>query len=229
MSATAPETALYECRLTGLRRVSQGKVRDIYEVDDETPAHRHDRPAVRVRRGAARSHSRQGRGPDPALELLVRTHAADRRESPYGSPAGRRGHRSRRDAPPCARRAVVVRRLKPLPVEAVVRGYLIGSGWKDYKVTGAVCGIPLPAGLAMAAQLPQPIFTPATKAEIGRARREHQFRRNGAAGRRGAGGRASDHSPSRSTRAAPNTRAGAGSSSRTPSSNSVSTRRVSST
>ncbi|MBA3997698.1 MAG: phosphoribosylaminoimidazolesuccinocarboxamide synthase [Candidatus Accumulibacter sp.] len=64
-------------------------------------------------------------------------------------------------------RALVVKRLKPLPIEAVVRGYLIGSGWKDYQETGAVCGIPLPAGLQMAAKLPQPIFTPATKAEIG--------------------------------------------------------------
>jgi len=64
-------------------------------------------------------------------------------------------------------RAVVVKRLKPLPVEAVVRGYLIGSGWKDYQKTGAVCGIPLPAGLKMASRLPQPLFTPSTKAEQG--------------------------------------------------------------
>jgi phosphoribosylaminoimidazole-succinocarboxamide synthase len=64
-------------------------------------------------------------------------------------------------------RAVVAMKLKPIPVEAVVRGYLIGSGWKDYKATGAVCGIALPPGLKMAAQLPQPIFTPADKAELG--------------------------------------------------------------
>jgi phosphoribosylaminoimidazole-succinocarboxamide synthase len=64
-------------------------------------------------------------------------------------------------------RAVVAMRLRPLPVEAVVRGYLIGSGWKDYRATGAVCGIALPAGLQMAQQLPQPIFTPAEKAELG--------------------------------------------------------------
>jgi phosphoribosylaminoimidazole-succinocarboxamide synthase len=64
-------------------------------------------------------------------------------------------------------RAVVAMRLRPLPVEAVVRGYLIGSGWKDYKATGAVCGIALPPGLQMAQQLPQPIFTPAEKAELG--------------------------------------------------------------
>ena len=64
-------------------------------------------------------------------------------------------------------RSVVVKRLKPLPVEAVVRGYIIGSGWKDYQKTGAVCGIPLPAGLKMAQKLPQPLFTPSTKAEQG--------------------------------------------------------------
>ncbi len=64
-------------------------------------------------------------------------------------------------------RALVVKRLKPLPIEAVVRGYLIGSGWKDYRETGAVCGIKLPAGLGLAAKLPEPIFTPATKAEMG--------------------------------------------------------------
>ncbi|MFT3849405.1 MAG: phosphoribosylaminoimidazolesuccinocarboxamide synthase [Propionivibrio sp.] len=64
-------------------------------------------------------------------------------------------------------RGLVVKRLKPLPIEAVVRGYLIGSGWKDYKETGAVCGIKLPAGLKLAEKLPEPIFTPATKAEQG--------------------------------------------------------------
>ncbi len=64
-------------------------------------------------------------------------------------------------------RAVVAKRLQPILVEAVVRGYLIGSGWKDYQATGAVCGIPLPAGLNLAAKLTQPIFTPAAKADLG--------------------------------------------------------------
>ena len=64
-------------------------------------------------------------------------------------------------------RGLVVKRLKPLPIEAVVRGYLIGSGWKDYQATGAVCGITLPAGLQLAAKLPQPLFTPSSKAEQG--------------------------------------------------------------
>lgn len=66
-----------------------------------------------------------------------------------------------------ASRAIVVRRLKPLPVEAVVRGYLIGSGWRDYLANGSVCGIDLPAGMQQAGQLAQPIFTPATKAAAG--------------------------------------------------------------
>ena len=64
-------------------------------------------------------------------------------------------------------RAVVVKRLKPLPIEAVVRGYIIGSGWKDYQATGKVCGIALPTGLKQAEKLPEIIFTPATKAEVG--------------------------------------------------------------
>jgi phosphoribosylaminoimidazole-succinocarboxamide synthase len=65
------------------------------------------------------------------------------------------------------RRAIVAKKLKPLPVEAIVRGYLSGSGWKEYKTSGTVCGIPLPAGLQEAAKLPEPIFTPSTKAEVG--------------------------------------------------------------
>jgi phosphoribosylaminoimidazole-succinocarboxamide synthase len=64
-------------------------------------------------------------------------------------------------------RSVVAKRLYPLPIEAVARGYLIGSGWKDYQATGAVCGIKLAAGLRQAEKLPAPIFTPASKAEAG--------------------------------------------------------------
>jgi len=64
-------------------------------------------------------------------------------------------------------RSVVVKKLKPLPIEAVVRGYIIGSGWKDYQKTGKICGIELPKGLQQAQKLPEPIFTPATKAESG--------------------------------------------------------------
>ncbi|MFC5742719.1 phosphoribosylaminoimidazolesuccinocarboxamide synthase [Dyella tabacisoli] len=65
------------------------------------------------------------------------------------------------------KRAVVTRRLKPVPVEAIARGYLIGSGWKDYQASGSLCGIKLPAGLKQAQQLAEPIFTPSTKAAVG--------------------------------------------------------------
>jgi len=71
---------------------------------------------------------------------------------------------------PLEGRAVVVKRLEPLPIEAVVRGYLIGSGWRDYRETGAVCGIELPPGLEQAAALPEPLFTPATKDDVGDGR-----------------------------------------------------------
>ncbi|WP_334120909.1 phosphoribosylaminoimidazolesuccinocarboxamide synthase [Limnobacter sp.] len=71
------------------------------------------------------------------------------------------------EAPQIKGRAMVVKKLKALPIEAVVRGYLIGSGWKDYQATGAVCGIKLPSGMQMAAKLEEPIFTPATKAAMG--------------------------------------------------------------
>jgi phosphoribosylaminoimidazole-succinocarboxamide synthase len=65
------------------------------------------------------------------------------------------------------KRAIVVKKLKPLPIEAIVRGYLVGSGWKEYKAGGTVCGIALPAGLQEASKLPEPIFTPSSKAEVG--------------------------------------------------------------
>ena len=93
------------------------------------------------------------------LADLVPNHLVERSlESVVGDPDTRRHLEGR---------AVVVRRLKPLPIEAVVRGYLIGSGWRDYQSSGAICGIALPAGLAQADRLPAPVFTPATKAAAG--------------------------------------------------------------
>ena len=71
------------------------------------------------------------------------------------------------EKPFVAQRSMLVRRLKPIPVEAVVRGYLAGSGWKEYQESQSVCGVPLPAGLKNASRLPEPIFTPAAKAEMG--------------------------------------------------------------
>ena len=115
-----------------------------------TAADRHHRPAVGLRRGAARPDSRQGPGAAPASRTSGSTHTAHIVPQP---PAREPRPRERRCAIPAERalldgRAVIVKRLKPLPVEAVVRGYLIGSGWKDYQRTGAVCGIALPAGPA---------------------------------------------------------------------------------
>ena len=77
---------------------------------------------------------------------------------------------SEEEKPQVRGRSVVVKKLKPLPIEAVVRGYIIGSGWKDYQKTGKICGIELPKGLRQAEKLPQPIFTPATKAAKGTTR-----------------------------------------------------------
>ena len=71
------------------------------------------------------------------------------------------------ELPQVVGRSMLVKRLKPIPVEAVVRGYLAGSGWQEYQATQSVCGVPLPAGLKNASQLPEPIFTPAAKAQAG--------------------------------------------------------------
>ena len=71
------------------------------------------------------------------------------------------------EVPQVTGRSMLVKRLKPIPVEAVVRGYLAGSGWKEYQQTQSVCGVPLPAGLNNASKLPEPIYTPAAKAELG--------------------------------------------------------------
>ncbi len=158
--------ALFESRLTTLTRISQGKVRDIYAVDEDYLL------IVTTDRISAFDvvlpDPIPGKG-EVLTELtnfwfertsaIVANHLVDLRlDEVIIDPVERRTVESR---------ATVVRRLQPLPIEAVVRGYLIGSGWKDYQATGQVCGIQLPAGLRLAAQLPEPIFTPATKAEIG--------------------------------------------------------------
>ncbi|MFB0937117.1 MAG: phosphoribosylaminoimidazolesuccinocarboxamide synthase [Propionivibrio sp.] len=157
--------ALYESSIKSLPLLGRGKVRDIYAVgDDKLLIVTSDRlsafdvilPNPIPAKGKVLTQlanfwfdklahilPNQLTGIDP--ESVV---AADERAQVRG-------------------RSLVVKRLRPLPIEAVVRGYLIGSGWKDYQQTGAVCGIQLPAGLQLAAKLPEPIFTPATKAEQG--------------------------------------------------------------
>ena len=157
--------ALYESSIKSLPLLGRGKVRDIYAVSDDklliitsdrlsafdvilpNPIPAKGQVLTQVANfwfdKLAHILPNQLTGIDP--ETVV---TADEREQVRG-------------------RSLVVKRLKPLPIEAVVRGYLIGSGWKDYQQTGAVCGIKLPTGLQLAAKLPEPIFTPATKAEQG--------------------------------------------------------------
>ncbi|MBK1618048.1 phosphoribosylaminoimidazolesuccinocarboxamide synthase [Lamprobacter modestohalophilus] len=159
-------TSLYQSELSELPLLSRGKVRDIYAAGDEhllivtsdrlsafdvvlpQPIPGKGEVLTRVSRfWLART---AGIIPNQLTELSVETFVTD--------PEQRRA---------LGDRAMVVRRLNPLPIEAIVRGYLIGSGWKDYQASGAVSGIALPAGLRQADRLPEPIFTPSTKAAIG--------------------------------------------------------------
>jgi phosphoribosylaminoimidazole-succinocarboxamide synthase len=158
--------ALYESRVSGLSRISQGKVRDIYAVDEDHLL------IVTTDRLSAFDVVL----PDPIPgkgEVLTRLSEFWFARTAHIVPNHLAALRLEDIVPnPTERamlggRAMICRHLQPLPIEAVVRGYLIGSGWKDYRATGQVCGIALPAGLAQAQQLPQPIFTPATKAAIG--------------------------------------------------------------
>jgi phosphoribosylaminoimidazole-succinocarboxamide synthase len=157
---------LFSSNLTGLELMSRGKVRDIYHVDDEyiliittdrLSAFDVVLPQPIPKKGEVltrmsdfwfhqMSHIIAGQCTDISLEEVVTS--ADKRDA-------------------LGDRARVVRRFKPLPIEAICRGYLIGSGWKDYQANGAVCGINLPSGLRQAQQLPEPIFTPSTKADVG--------------------------------------------------------------
>jgi len=161
MSAIVHETHLKDLRLR-----HRGKVRDIYDVDD-----RHMLIVASDRLSAFDVIL-----PDPIPNKgcvltqlsnfwfartahIVRNHLVD---WPLEGIV-----RDREERLLLSGRSVVVKRLKPLPLEAVVRGYLIGSGWKDYQKSGEVCGIRLPEGLRLADRLPEPIFTPATKAAVG--------------------------------------------------------------
>src|SRR5882724_9906054 len=155
MQQVSQSAPLFESQLRGLKKIHQGKVRDIYDVDAEHLL------IVTTDRLSAFDVVL----PDPIPfkgEVLTRislfwfaktrhivpNHLSDMRlEDVIADPEERAQLKGR---------AMVVRKLHPLPLEAVVRGYLIGSGYKDYKQHGSVCGIPLPAGLQMAARLPEP-------------------------------------------------------------------------
>jgi phosphoribosylaminoimidazole-succinocarboxamide synthase len=167
--------ALYESRLTALTRISQGKVRDIYAVNDD---HLLIVTSDRISAfdvvlpdpipGKGEVLTRLSNFWFSRTANIVENHLTD---LPLESIITDATERSM-----IASRATVARRLKPLPIEAVVRGYLIGSGWKDYQATGEICGIPLPPGLPLAARLPEPLFTPANKAEIGEHDENISFR-----------------------------------------------------
>jgi phosphoribosylaminoimidazole-succinocarboxamide synthase len=157
---------VYRTQLSGLEKIHEGKVRDSYAIDAETML------IVTTDRLSAFDVVLPDPIPGKGRVLnqisnywfehtrhLVPNHL-------MGLPLDRVVRRAEELAL-LEGRAVIVRRLKPLPIEAVVRCYLIGSGWKDYERTGAVCGIRLPEGLALAGQLPEPIFTPAIKAPAG--------------------------------------------------------------
>jgi phosphoribosylaminoimidazole-succinocarboxamide synthase len=157
---------LFETRIRSLRKVHQGKVRDIYDVDSDhllivtsdrlsafdvvLPDPIPFKGEVLTRISAFWFDKTRHMVANHLTELRLEDIVQDREEREQ-----------------LAGRSMIVKKLKALPIEAVVRGYLIGSGYKDYKRTGAVCGIALPAGLQMADALPQPIFTPASKAPAG--------------------------------------------------------------
>ncbi|MDH5766443.1 MAG: phosphoribosylaminoimidazolesuccinocarboxamide synthase [Gammaproteobacteria bacterium] len=157
---------LHTSQLSGLKLLHKGKVRDNYEIDDKhmlivttdrISAFDVIMPTPIPEKGAILNAVT--RFWLNKLKHIIPNHLADISLEQVVP------DKTERDA--IASHAMVVKKLKALPVEAIVRGYIIGSGWKDYQKTGAICGIELPAGLQMADKLPEPIFTPSTKANVG--------------------------------------------------------------
>ena len=161
---TAPK-ALYQSALSSLKLRARGKVRDIYAIDDK---HMLIVTTDRLSAfdvilpdpipGKGRVLTRISNFWFKKLQHIMPNHLADIPLERVVPDAAERAQ--------IEERAIVVKLLKPLPVEAIVRGYLIGSGWKDYQKSGAVCGIKLPEGLQQAQQLPEAIYTPSTKAAV---------------------------------------------------------------
>jgi len=158
--------ALFESDLPHLKLLNRGKVRDIYEVDDQhllivttDRLSAFDVVLPQPIPGKGEVLTRVANFWFQRTADLIPNHLSDLPLEKVVPDAQQRAA--------LGDRAIVVRKLKPLPIEAIVRGYLIGSGWKDYQKTGCVCSIQLPEGLRQASMLPVPIFTPSTKAEIG--------------------------------------------------------------
>jgi phosphoribosylaminoimidazole-succinocarboxamide synthase len=162
------ENAMFESHVPGLPLIHRGKVRDLYAVGDDHLL------MVTTDRLSAFDVVLPTPIPDKGRILTAITVFWMRKvESELGIPNQLTDIDLAEVVPdavirkPLEGRSLIVRRLEALPVEAVVRGYLIGSGWKDYQATGSVCGVPLPSGLVLASELPEPIFTPSTKAAAG--------------------------------------------------------------
>ncbi|MEJ2602406.1 MAG: phosphoribosylaminoimidazolesuccinocarboxamide synthase [Gammaproteobacteria bacterium] len=165
MGAQSSEV-VYESTVTGLDLIGRGKVRDLYAVDERhllivatDRLSAYDVVLPDPIPGKGEILTRISRFWFDRTRTIVPNHLCDIPPDAVITDSAER--ELLRD------RAMVVKRLSPLPMESVVRGYLIGSGWRDYRESGRVCGIELPSGLAQAAQLAEPIFTPATKAAVG--------------------------------------------------------------
>ena len=159
-------TTLSSSHLPGLDLVHRGKVRDVYALSaDELLIVASDRLSAfdvvlpDPIPGKGEMLTQMSNFWFAKTRHLLRNHLLERRLADV-LPAGV-------DLALYARRSVICKRLKPIPFEAIARGYLVGSGWKDYQATGQLCGITLPSGLRQAEQLPEPIFTPSTKAAPG--------------------------------------------------------------
>lgn len=157
---------LFESTVAGLDRIYRGKVRDIYSVDDDhllivttDRLSAYDVVMPDPVPGKGQVLTRISNFWFEMMEDLIPNHLTNRKLNSIID-----DNESRQSL---EQRSIVTRRLRPLPIEAVVRGYLIGSGWRDYQQTGQVCGIDLPPGLEQASKLPQTLFTPATKADAG--------------------------------------------------------------
>ncbi|MDE2148621.1 MAG: phosphoribosylaminoimidazolesuccinocarboxamide synthase [Gammaproteobacteria bacterium] len=157
--------ALFESKIGSLPLVHRGKVRDLYALDDDKLL------IVTSDRLSAFDvvMPRPIPGKGTVLTALTRfwMQRFAARIPNHELRFDLRERLTAAELAQCEGRAVVARRLRALPIEAVARGYLIGSGWKDYQRSGAVCGIALPVGLRQADKLPEPIFTPAFKASVG--------------------------------------------------------------